>query len=306
MDRFKAMTVFARVVEANSFIRAAESLNMPRTSVTTAVQNLERHLNVRLLNRTTRKLSLTPEGEELFLRCKRILSEMDDLDSRFANISHKPRGRLRVDMPAHIGRPLVIPRIHEFTARHPDVELIVGLSDRRIDLVAEGVDCVVRIGELDDSSLISRRIGTYHRSVYASRSYLDRFGEPIEIDDLRRHKAVNYISWRTSRVFPWEFEVDGRIVEVGMRGDIALNDADAYMACATQGLGLIMPSLFMAHQFLRAGSLVEVMARHTIRSMPIHVVYPQNRHLSPKVRIFVDWIAEICSQEPLIGKRRPL
>ncbi|MCG8508599.1 MAG: LysR family transcriptional regulator [Rhodospirillales bacterium] len=301
MDRLRAMRVFTRVVEANSFTAAADSLSMPRTTVTTDVQSLERHLNVRLLNRTTRKLSLTPDGEAFYQQCVRILSDLDDMESCFSSISRKPRGKLRVDMPANIGHRLLIPRIHDFRNRYPDVELVIGLSDRRVDLVAEGIDCAIRIGEMDDSSLIARRVGTLDPILCASPDYLAGRETPKSIDDLRHHKAINYISWRTARHYPWEFLVDGKVVDVSMPGDVAVNDSDAYISCGLQGLGLIIAPLFMIHEQLNSGALVRVMPGHAMRSIPISVVYPQNRHLSPKARVFADWVAEIFRQEPLIG-----
>ncbi|MDQ2080747.1 LysR family transcriptional regulator [Xanthobacteraceae bacterium Astr-EGSB] len=300
MDRLEAMSVFIRVVEAGSFAGAADGLGMPRSTVTTAVQALEGHLKVRLLNRTTRKLSPTPDGEAYYERCRHLIADLEDLESSLAEASRKPRGQLRVDAPANIARPLLIPEIGAFHARYPDVELIFGLSDRRIDLVAEGLDCVIRIGEMEDSSLISRRVGTYHRVACASPAYLSRYGEPRDMDDLRRHKAVNYISWRTGRVFPWEFVVGSTNVDVRMRGPIAVNDADAYVACGLQGLGLIMPPLFMARGHLDSGALVAVLPHHTLRSLPISIVYPENRLLSPKVRVFADWVTEVIAREPLI------
>lgn len=304
MDRLQAMKVFARIVEANSFTAAADSLKMPRTTVTTAIQNLESYLGVRLLNRTTRKLSLTPDGETFYERCLRILAEVDDAEACFSGDGAGLRGRLRIDMPCNIGRNILIPRIGEFRERYPEIELALGIGDRRVDLVGEGVDCVVRIGDLDDSSLIARRVGTFRRLICASPDYFSRYGEPRDLTDLSHHKAVHYISWRTGRPYPWEFLVGGECREVKMEGDVSVNDCDAYVACGHQGFGLIMPPRFMVYGSLQSGALVEVLKGESLCAVPIHVAYPQTRNVSPKVRCFTRWVADVLSRDGRIGEER--
>jgi LysR family transcriptional regulator for bpeEF and oprC len=301
MDRFQAMQVFTRVVDANSFTAAADLLGLPRTTVTTTIQALERQLQVRLLNRTTRKLSLTPDGAVYYERCVRILADVEESEAAFRDITRGPRGRLRIDTVPALGKLVLIPRICDFHSRYPDIDLMIGLSDRPVDLVQEAVDCAIRVGELQDSSLIARRIGTLTNVTCAAPAYLDMYGEPKSIEDLDQHRAVHYFSSRTGRRYDWEFNVGGVLTPVKVNGSMSVNDGEAYVACGLQGLGLIQPPRFMVQTYLQSGQLREVLPQMTPTSMPISAVYLQNRHLSPKVRVFVDWLAEIFSGCSLLG-----
>ena len=306
MDRLQAMQVFTRVVDTNSFTRAAETLDLPRASVTTIIQNLEAFLGTRLMHRTTRRLSLTPDGAAYYERCVRILADVEDTEASFQSGTKKPHGKLRIDMPGSIGRLLVIPALCEFHTRYPDIDLQLGLTDRPVDLVQEGVDCVVRIGALQDSSLVARRIGLFEGVTCAAPEYIERAGMPSSLEDLENHKAVNYFSSRTGRTLDWAFMVDGKEVEVKMKGIVSVNDADAYVTCGLEGFGLIQPALFMVLPHLRSGQLVEVLPELKPLPMPISAVYPHSRHLSPKVRVFVDWIAELFDRCPLLSGRGSL
>jgi LysR family transcriptional regulator for bpeEF and oprC len=303
MDRFQAMQVFVRVVDANSFTRAADHLGLPRTTVTTIIQNLEKLLNVRLLNRTTRRLSLTPDGAAYYERCVRILADVEEAEAAFMDASRRPRGKLRIDTPAAIGRLILIPSLCEFHERYPDIELVIGMGDRPVDLVQEAVDCVIRVGELKDSSMVARRIGIFEGMTCAAPSYIESYGEPQTLEDLADHHAVHYFSSRTGRVIDWDFMVDGEAVEVKVPGVVSVNDSEAYMACGLQGFGLIQPPRFMALPYLQSGALKEILPAWKPKPMPISVVYPHNRHLSPKVRAFTDWAAEIFSRCPLLSGR---
>ncbi len=303
MDRFQAMQVFTRVVDSNSFTRAADSLGLPRTTVTTTIQSLESLLQVRLLNRTTRRLSLTPDGAAYYERCVRILADIDETESSFQNVARGPKGRLRIDVPASIGRLILLPQICEFYERFPDIELVMGMGDRMVDMVQEAVDCVIRVGELQDSSMVARRIGTFQSITCAAPEYLDQHGEPQTIDDLQHHQAVHYFSSRTGRNLDWDFIVDGETVDVKVNGKISVNDSEAYIACAVKGFGLIQAPRFMLMPHLESGALREVLPQWTPAPMPISVVYLANRHLSPKVRAFVDWVAELFPRCPLFSGR---
>jgi LysR family transcriptional regulator for bpeEF and oprC len=306
MDRLQAMQVFTRVVDTNSFTRAAETLDLPRASVTTIIQNLEAFLGTRLMHRTTRRLSLTPDGAAYYERCVRILADVEETEASFQSGNKKPHGKLRIDMPGSIGRLLVIPSLSEFHTRYPDIDLQLGLSDRPVDLLQEGVDCVVRVGALQDSSLVARRIGLFEGVTCAAPDYIARAGMPASLDDLENHKAVNYFSSRTGRTLDWAFMVDGKEIEVKMKGIVSVNDADAYVTCGLEGFGLIQPALFMVLPHLRSGQLVEVLPELKPLPMPISAVYPHSRHLSPKVRVFVDWIAELFDRCPLLSGRGSL
>ena len=306
MDRLQAMQVFTRVVDTNSFTRAAETLDLPRASVTTIIQNLEAFLGTRLMHRTTRRLSLTPDGAAYYERCVRILADVEETEASFQSGNKKPHGKLRIDMPGSIGRLLVIPSLCEFHTRYPDIDLQLGLSDRPVDLLQEGVDCVVRVGALQDSSLVARRIGLFEGVTCAAPDYIERAGMPTSLEDLDNHKAVNYFSSRTGRTIDWAFMVDGKEVEVKMKSIVSVNDADAYVTCGLEGFGLIQPALFMVLPHLRSGQLVEVLPELKPLPMPISAVYPHSRHLSPKVRVFVDWIAELFDRCPLLSGRGSL
>ncbi|MCV2217743.1 LysR family transcriptional regulator [Thauera sp. Sel9] len=303
MDRFQAMQVFTRVVDANSFSRAADSLGLPRATVTTIIQNLERLLQVRLLNRSTRRLSLTQDGAAYYERCVAILADVEETEASFREAARAPRGRLRIDVPAALGRLVLIPYLCEFHTRHPEVELAIGMSDRPVDMVREAVDCAIRIGQLPDSSLVARRIGTFFVVTCAAPAYLERHGEPKAIADLAGHHAVHYFSSLTGRPMDWDFVVDGEVAEVKMKGVVAVNDGDAYLACALQGFGLVQAPRFMVSPHLESGALQEVLPQWQPSSLPISVVYPASRHLSPKVRAFVDWVTELFAACPLLGGR---
>lgn len=303
MDRFQAMQVFTRVVDANSFTRAADSLGLPRTTVTNIIQGLERLLQVRLLNRTTRKLSLTTDGAAYYERCIRILADVEETEASFHESARGPKGRLRVDMPASIARTMVIPQISSFYQTYPDLELMIGMGDRPVDMVQEAVDCVVRVGELADSSMVARRIGVFESITCAAPSYVAQYGTPNTIDDLAHHRAVQYFSSTTGRDYDWDFVIDGQDTEVRVPSVLSTNDSDAYLDCGLQGLGLIKPPVYMALPYLRSGQLIEVLPNLISKPQPISVIYLHNRHLSSKVRAFVDWIAERFEACPLLNKR---
>ncbi|MGB3290283.1 MAG: LysR substrate-binding domain-containing protein [Burkholderiaceae bacterium] len=305
MDRFQAMQVFTRVVDANSFTLAADTLGLPRATVTTTIQSLERMLQVRLLNRTTRRLSLTPDGAAYYERCVRILADVEDAESSFHDVTRGPRGRLRIDVPPSMGRLILIPSLCEFHKRYPDIELAIGMSDRPVDMVQEAVDCVIRVGELQDSSMVAKRIGTFETLTCAAPSYIERHGIPKSITQLGEHQAVHYFSSGSGRIIDWSFMVDGKSTDVQMKSVVSVNDAEAYVTCGLQGFGLIQPSRYMVAPHLQSGALVEVLSDWKSPSMPISVAYLQNRHLSSKVRVFVDWISELFQQCPLMGGCAP-
>jgi LysR family transcriptional regulator, regulator for bpeEF and oprC len=291
MDKFQAMRVFTRVVECNSFSAAADSLQMPRSSVTTLIQQLESYLKVRLLNRTTRRMRVTPDGAAYYERCVRILGEVEDSEVAFSTL-RSPRGKLKVDVPGPISRLAVVPALHEFQSRYPEIDLLLGVNDKPIDLVKEGVDCAIRTGYLPDSALIAKRVGASDLVTVASHGYLAQFGEPSTLADLNAHAAVYYFSGRGGRIVELGFKLEGKSVRIPMRSKLAVNDDDTYLHCGLQGLGLIQIPHFLAFEHLRAGNLVEVLDRWRAPPFPIWAIYPQSRHLSPHVRVFVEWIEQ--------------
>ncbi|KPV35893.1 transcriptional regulator, partial [Variovorax paradoxus] len=297
MDRLQSMQIFARVVEMHSFTRAADSLVLPKSRVTRAVKDLEKLLGARLLQRTTRHISLTPEGTLYYDHCRRLLAEIEAVESSFPGSAGRPRGRLRVDMTLSLARLVVLPSIRDFQSRYPDVELTLTVSDRTVELVQEGIDCVIRAGTPEDSAtLVARRIGAFDWVSCASPEYLERHGTPKTLEDLARHKAVGYLSSRTARSLEWHFVENGEDRCIAMRESLIVNDTDAYVACGLEGLGLIRAGSYMVQQHLRSGQLRRVLADYAAPAAPLSVLYPQNRHLSPTVRAFVDWVGGVVGK----------
>ncbi|KQQ97274.1 LysR family transcriptional regulator [Massilia sp. Leaf139] len=300
MDRFKAMQIFVRIVEADSFTRAAETLGLQRASLTATMQNLEAYLGTQLLQRTTRSISLTSDGAEFYARCVEILAAVDAAEGPFRGGGDATQGRLRIELPGALGRRVVVPRLADFHARHPGVELVVGLSDRLADLTRDGIDCALRVGELEDSSLIARPIGSMRFVTCAAPGYLARHGTPQHIDDLSRHLGIVHFSGRSGRPFDWDFMVDGRAERRRVPGTIAVNDADAYVSCGLQGLGLIQAATYMVDEHLARGTLVQVLADWPSVPMPVSLVYPKGRLAAPRLRVFAQWIEALFAQQAFL------
>jgi len=300
MDRLQAMQVFARVVETNSFNRAAEALGIMPSSATRMIKNLEDYLGVRLLNRTTRQLSLTADGEHYYRHCRQVLADIDRAESTFPGGNATPRGRLRVDISNSLGRLFVLPAVREYQQRFPEVELIIGLSDRTVDLVQEGIDCVVRTGvPLDSASLVARQIGSFDWVTCASPQYLQAYGVPRSLDDLQKHQSVGYLSSRTGRSIEWHYLVNDEPVFVRVPEKLAVNDTDGYVTCGLEGLGLIRVGSYMVWPHLDSGSLVSVLEDYTAPPVPISVMYHHSSYHSPTLRSFVDWVIELFKNTKL-------
>ncbi|KQT11552.1 LysR family transcriptional regulator [Ramlibacter sp. Leaf400] len=298
MDRIQAMQVFARVVETGSFTRAAESFDLPKGSVTKLVQQLEERLKVRLLNRTTRRVTVTADGAAYYERTSRLLNDLDDIEASMSNAQANPSGRLRVDVGTSVARLIVIPALPGFFQRYPDIQLDLGVSDRPVDLIGDNVDCVIRGGELLEQSLVARRVGNMRLVTVASPEYLRRSGMPATPQDLEngQHTTVNYFSTRTGRPYPHVFERDGQSMEIWGRYRLSLNEANAHMAAVLAGMGVSQVALFGAASHLERGELVPVLPDWDRPAIPLHVVYPPNRHLSAKVRAFVEWAVELFAR----------
>jgi LysR family transcriptional regulator for bpeEF and oprC len=295
MDRIQAMQVFARVVETGSFTRAAESLNLPKGSVTKLVQQLEARLKVRLLNRTTRQVTVTADGAAYYERTSRVLNDLEDIEASMGNAQANPSGRLRVDVGTSVARLIVIPALPEFYRRYPDIQVDLGVTDRPVDLISDNVDCVIRGGELVEQSLVARRVGNMRLVTVAAPSYLREHGTPQHPSELEfdGHRTVNYFSTRTGRPYPHVFERDGEKLELSGRYRLAVNEANAHTAAVLAGLGVSQVALFGAAPHLRSGELVQVLAEWTRPAIPLHIVYPPNRHVSAKVRAFVEWVVDL-------------
>ncbi len=295
MDRFDAMRLFTRIVELGSFTKAADDLQLPRATVTHALQQLEKRLGARLLNRTTRSVSPTPDGAAYYERCLRVLADVEEAEAAFSGDGSKPKGKLRVDLQGTQARHFVLPVIGEFCGRYPDIELEIGMGDRYVDLVREGVDCVMRAGELGDSTMVARRVAELQQVTCASRDYLALNGTPTSIEELRKHRAVNFISNRSGKVLPFEFLVDGVLRTVQLKGNVTVSHADAYAACCAAGLGLVQVPRYSIAGRLEDGSLCEVLPQWRPPPLPVSVLYPHHRQLSPRVRVFVDWLAGVMA-----------
>jgi len=299
MDKVKAMQTFVRIVEANSFSKAAESLNLPRASLTATMQKLERHLGAQLLQRTTRRLSLTPEGERYYQQCGQILAAIDAAEADFLGEANQALGgSLRIDLPGALGRAIVLPRIGGFRQRYPDLNLSISMSDRLVDLTAEGIDCALRVGALQDSALVARRIGLMQFAIAAAPGYLARCGTPASLEDLAAHQGVVHFSGRTGRAFEWELEQDGVLRKVAMRGSVAVNDAEANLLCALQGLGLAQLGRYQMRAHLGGGALVEVLPGVTPTPMPVSLLYPRGRMANPRLQAFAAWLAGVFDDDP--------
>lgn len=298
MDQLRSMQIFQAVAVAKSFTQAAEQLDLPRPTVTNAVQALERQLGVRLLQRTTRKVSLTVEGMVYLERCGALLNELEDINGLFLAQGRQPGGTVRVDLPERVAHLTVIPALPAFLAQYPDITVRLASNDRLADLVGEGIDCAVRGGVLRDSSLVARPLGLMEQVNLAAPAYLAAHGRPRTPADLGRHLAVNYFSSLTGRELPWEYvDADGAQHTVAMRSRVSVSSTEAYLAACRAGLGLIQVPRAGLGSLLAAGELEEVLPAWKPAPMPLSIVYSHKRHLSPRVRVFVDWLANVMQGE---------
>jgi DNA-binding transcriptional LysR family regulator len=300
-DQLAAMRAFARVVEAGNFTRAAATLGMPKPTVTKLIQSLEAHLRTKLLNRTTRRVIVTSDGAAYYERAMRILTDLDELDGSMSLSQASPKGRLRIDVSAGLAVLVIVPALPDFHARYPDIQIDLGCSDRPIDLVGENVDCVIRGGRIADQSLVARRVGEMNFITCAAPAYLDRHGEPGHPTELETtHHGVGYFG--TGKLYPFDFARGDESYEITPRYTIAVNEGVAYIAAGLAGLGILQAPEFMVREHLASGALRPVLTDWRSEPIPLHVVYPPNRHLSNKVRVFVDWIAELFASRNFIRR----
>lgn len=293
MDRLDAMALFVRIVESGSFTRAANALDIPRATATLAIQQLESRLGVRLLERTTRQVRPTPEGQAFYERCVHLLAEFEDAESILQPVASNPAGVLRVEMHGTHASQVVLPRIDEFHSRYPQLELVITTGDRRVDLIGEGVDCAVRGGAFEDSSLIVRRLATLEQVICASPSYLERMGTPRTPESLREHHGIHFVSGFNAPDTTLDLIVDGEMRSFTTGGWLTVNNATSYVTGALEGFGLIQVPRFSLESHLASGRLVTLLDDWEKPRLPISVVYPQRRQLSPRVRVFVDWLVDI-------------
>lgn len=291
MKTIEGLQIFVRVAELSSFTQAAEQLALPKARVSTAVQQLEGELGTRLLHRTTRKVQLTQDGQAFYERCKDLLADMDELQAMFQQGVQSLRGRLRVDMPTLIARDQIIPRLPEFLSAHPQLSLELSSTDRRVDLVREGFDCVLRVGTLVDSGLVARPLGRLRQINCASPAYLKQHGTPKTLDDLAKHRLIHYVPTLGAKPDGWEYEHEGRTRNIAMAGALTVNGTEAYQAACLAGLGLIQAPAAGLAGLITRGLVVEVMPRFRPPSLPVSFLYANRRNLPQRVQVFMAWVA---------------
>jgi len=289
MDRLDAMRLFSRVVERRSFTQAAHDSGLPRSTVTEAIQQLEARLGVRLLQRTTRTVRPTLDGEAYYRRCLAILDDIQEAEGAFSGA--EPSGLLRIDVQGTLARHFLMPGLPDFFARYPKLELSMSESERWVDLVQEGVDCVLRFGALPDSGLVARRVGMLERLTCAAPAYLERLGTPTSIDALDGHRLVGLRSQTTGQVRPLDFVIEGAVRTIEMPATFSVTGTESYLAGLRLGLGFAQVPYFHVQDDLKSGALVEILGDVLPQPIPVSLLYAQNRQLSLRVRVFLDWAA---------------
>jgi DNA-binding transcriptional LysR family regulator len=306
MDQLAALRAYVRIVETGSFTRAAATLGMPKPTVSKLVQQLEAHLRTKLLSRTTRRLAVTSDGAAYYERALQIVSDLEELDASLTASQARPKGKLRIDVSSSLAQSVIIPALGGFFAKYPDIQLDIGASDLAADLVAENVDCVIRAGAIGDLSLIARRIAELHMTTCAAPAYLDAHGTPAHPSDLGRdHLIVGYLRRRLAEPMALSFIRRAETLEIAGRYRAAVNEAQTYLAAALAGHGIIQVPFFMVRDHLASGAMRAVLLEWRVPPLPLHVVYPPNRHLSTRVRVFVDWTAQLFAAASRAPPREP-
>ncbi|WP_426201201.1 LysR family transcriptional regulator [Pseudomonas sp. TWP3-1] len=296
MDKLTAMATFVKVVGAGSFTRAADALNLPKARVSQRISDLEKYLGVRLLNRTTRALSLTDDGSAYFDKCQILLQQIDELEATLNGGAATPIGRLRVDSLVSIARWVIAPRLHDFQMRYPRIQLRLSSSDRISHLLEDGIDCTIRGGALKDSSMIARHLCDIHMGLYASPEYLASVGSVDTPNALSQLKRISWFSGRERNPFVWELESGTQRFVVQPGEGMQFDEPDVAISACMAGGGICPGAPFAVAGFVRSGKLVPVLPQWQFSPRPVHMVYPGSRHLSVRVRCFVDWVLEIFSE----------
>ncbi|EMZ5812490.1 LysR substrate-binding domain-containing protein [Klebsiella aerogenes] len=296
MDKLASMQVYVCVVDTHSFARAAEVLGLPRSTVSRVIKELESWLGIQLLQRTTRKLSVTADGRRYYDESKRLLADIATMESSFPGRSAQPKGRFKVGMPQSLARHCITPRLPAFLRQYPELELLLCSSDNVEDIIQEGYDCVIRTGRIEDSTtLVARPLANFRWAVLASPDYIAAHGKPDNVDSLERHHAVGYLNHRTGRTTDWFFTLDDGDVAIRMKETLIVDDTDAYIQAGIQGVGLIRVASYLVAPYLQSGALVLCMENLSF-DLPLSLVYPQNRYLPPSVRAFYDWSRAVLHQ----------
>jgi DNA-binding transcriptional LysR family regulator len=290
MDRIDAMRLFARVVERRSFTLAAQDLAVPRSTATEVVKQLEARLGVRLLQRTTRYVAPTLDGDAYYRHCVKVVADIEEGEAAFSGA--KPSGVLHVDVHGTLARHFMLPGLPRFLEQYPDLQLFISEGDRLVDLVKEGVDCVLRVGELPNSGMVARRVAMLEEGTFVSPAYVARYGEVRTLDDLEKHRIVGFVSSATGHVLPLEFSVGGKLRHLTPRVAVSVTAAETMVSAARLGLGIIqLPSYHIAKD-LATGTLLEILQDFRPSPTPVSLLYPRTRQLSPRVRVFIDWLIQ--------------
>jgi DNA-binding transcriptional LysR family regulator len=305
MDQLLAIRTFVRIAESGTFAKAADQLNMPRSTVSKLIADLEDHLGTKLIQRTTRTATVTPEGADYYERATRLIGELQEMDAAARRTRAQPKGRLRVDIGSSLANLILIPALPDFRKRYPDIEVYLGVSDRPVDLIGDGVDCVIRGGALADTSLIARRICELDYVTCAAAAYVEAHGTPAHPLDIERsHCVLSYFSSLTGKPFPLFFHRGDDVLEIDARSMVAVNESTAHMTSLLAGLGISQTFRFAAQPLIDHGSLITLLEDWSRPPHPLHVLYPPNRHLNAKLRVFVDWVAEVFATVGDAERRR--
>jgi DNA-binding transcriptional LysR family regulator len=298
MDRIAAMNVFVRVVEAGTFTKAAETLDLPNATVTRLIQGLEQDLKVRLLHRTTRSLTVTPEGAAYFERVRRLLDDLDELESSTRQSHARPSGKVRVESASAISASVLLPALDEFREAFPDVEIELGVGNKYADLIADGIDCAIRAGEVDEQSMVARRIGSFEFTTCATPAFMRTRAAPRSPGDLAQLPTIGMVTARGGRPSPFRYSNDGSVTELALNHALVVNDANMYITAGMAGLGIVQAPSYAVHRAIEDGRLVRLLEDWRTPAMPLHIVYPPNRYLSAKVRVFIDWVVTLFERNP--------
>lgn len=290
MNMLEAMEMFVAVVDHGSYTKAAESLHLHRPALSKTIKILEKDLGVQLLHRTTRRVNVTPDGEVFYNRCIQLLTDISDVRGLFSP-NRPPKGKLRIDMPTVLADAIIIPKLPEFLERYPGLELSIGTSDHQHDLIASGIDCAIRLGLLDDSSMVAKPIGHVDLVSCAAPKYIQKHGAPETLEDLRDHVAVNFIIEHRRQIMPWRFRIDGELIDIKMKSAVAVDNAGSFLQCGLAGIGILQGLRPALQEHIDTGGLVEILQGLETEPKQVSVLFPDRRNLSPNVRVFVEWVA---------------
>lgn len=293
MDKFEAMQRFVLVAQSGSFTKAADALGLPKSSISSAVQGLEKSLGTRLFHRSTRSVTLTQDGETYLPQCQTLLAELDAIGSQFQRNPNDIRGILRVDMPSRFATTIVIPHLASFIEKYPNIRLKISSADYRVDPIKEGIDCVIRVGELDDSSLIARPLTQYRSLNCVSPNYAEAYGIPQTLTELANHKLIEYSHTLGNLDAQFEYMEDGKVKQQSMPSSLAVNGTDAYLDACLSGLGIAQIPAIGVESFIENGLLLPVLPQFEAEPMPVSLLYPSRRQPPKRLVVFMDWLQSI-------------